>query len=232
MTSPSPSALTSIPVPTPASTSTSPIVLATVGSAVPRDELVSALVDGQATGQNLSDALAACSHHSAAAAQWRAYHLIGDVLRAPGSSALPANAAFVSRFSARLALENPAFTAPAAPAAPAALPANPERQRSVAANDGHFRWKLAAGFASLAAIASVGWNLAGLSAVGGASQLARGEPVQQIIVASPQGPVVRDARLEELLAAHRQLGATSALQDPAGFFRNATFEPAPAGPAR
>ena len=41
---------------------------------------------------------------------------------------------------------------------------------------------------------------------------------------SPQGPVVRDARLEELLAAHKQFGATSALQEPSGFLRNATFD--------
>jgi sigma-E factor negative regulatory protein RseA len=36
--------------------------------------------------------------------------------------------------------------------------------------------------------------------------------------------MLRDARLDELLAAHRQFGGTSALQTPAGFLRNATFE--------
>ena len=36
--------------------------------------------------------------------------------------------------------------------------------------------------------------------------------------------MIRDPRLDELLAAHRQLGNnTSALQMPAGFLRNATF---------
>jgi sigma-E factor negative regulatory protein RseA len=35
---------------------------------------------------------------------------------------------------------------------------------------------------------------------------------------------VRDARLEELLSAHKQFGATSALQESSGFLRNATFE--------
>ncbi len=36
--------------------------------------------------------------------------------------------------------------------------------------------------------------------------------------------MIRDPRLDELLAAHRQLGnSTSALQMPAGFLRNATF---------
>jgi sigma-E factor negative regulatory protein RseA len=36
--------------------------------------------------------------------------------------------------------------------------------------------------------------------------------------------MIRDPRLDELLAAHRQLGGASALQAPAGFLRNATFE--------
>lgn len=36
--------------------------------------------------------------------------------------------------------------------------------------------------------------------------------------------MIRDPRLDELLAAHRQYGNTTALQMPAGFLRNATFE--------
>ena len=36
--------------------------------------------------------------------------------------------------------------------------------------------------------------------------------------------MLRDARLDELLAAHKQFGGISALQMPAGFLRNATFE--------
>ena len=40
--------------------------------------------------------------------------------------------------------------------------------------------------------------------------------------------MIRDPHLDELLAAHRQFGGTSALQAPAGFLRNAAFE----GPGR
>lgn len=40
--------------------------------------------------------------------------------------------------------------------------------------------------------------------------------------------MIRDPHLDELLAAHKQMGGTSALQMPSGFLRNATFE----GPAR
>ncbi|MDU7587859.1 MAG: anti-anti-sigma factor, partial [Acidovorax sp.] len=44
--------------------------------------------------------------------------------------------------------------------------------------------------------------------------------------AGPDGQQVmlRDPRLDELLAAHKQFGSTTALQMPAGFLRNATFE--------
>jgi sigma-E factor negative regulatory protein RseA len=38
--------------------------------------------------------------------------------------------------------------------------------------------------------------------------------------------MIRDPRLDELLAAHKQFGGASALQQPAGFLRNATFQPA------
>ncbi|MCZ8254264.1 MAG: anti-sigma factor, partial [Polaromonas sp.] len=93
-----------------------------------------------------------------------------------------------------------------------------------AANDGNFRWKLVAGIASLAAVSAIAWNATGLLAPATAPQLAQAPVSQQVVVASPQGPVVRDARLEELLAAHKQLGGTSALQEPSGFLRNATFE--------
>ncbi|MEK9803379.1 MAG: anti-anti-sigma factor, partial [Curvibacter sp.] len=36
--------------------------------------------------------------------------------------------------------------------------------------------------------------------------------------------MIRDARLDQLIAAHQQQGGSSALQMPAGFLRNATFE--------
>ena len=94
----------------------------------------------------------------------------------------------------------------------------------VAANDGSFRWKLVAGVASLAAVSVIAWNAAGLLSPTSAPQLALAPELQQVVVASPQGPMVRDARLEELLAAHKQLGGATALQVPSGFLQNATFE--------
>jgi sigma-E factor negative regulatory protein RseA len=104
------------------------------------------------------------------------------------------------------------------------------------ANDSAGRWKLMAGLASMVAVAVVGWHLAsGDASLQAAPQLAAAPAGSSAMVASTAfmestgvaGPVVmlRDARLDELLAAHKQFGGTSALQMPAGFLRNATFEP-------
>jgi sigma-E factor negative regulatory protein RseA len=45
-----------------------------------------------------------------------------------------------------------------------------------------------------------------------------------VAVSTGQGVVIRDARLEELLAEHRQHGGMSALQMPTGFIRGATYD--------
>jgi sigma-E factor negative regulatory protein RseA len=49
-----------------------------------------------------------------------------------------------------------------------------------------------------------------------------------VLAGGQGGLMIRDPNLDEFLAAHRQLGGASALQTPAGFLRNATFE----GPTR
>jgi len=93
-----------------------------------------------------------------------------------------------------------------------------------AANDG--RWKIAAGFASVAALAALTWNVVAPTATSTAPQMAA-TPATVIPVAvtePPRGNMVRDPSLDKLLAAHRQLGSATVLQQPAGFLRNATFE--------
>ena len=45
-----------------------------------------------------------------------------------------------------------------------------------------------------------------------------------MVVNTTQGPLIRDAQLEALMAEHRQNGGMSALQMPAGFLRNATYD--------
>ncbi|WP_349280664.1 sigma-E factor negative regulatory protein [Polaromonas hydrogenivorans] len=200
-------------------------------SSMTTSELLSALADDQLGEEEFAAALDACGHDESALDCWAAYHLIGDVLRSPAGPRAPmavgAELAFVSRLNKRLAQE-PLITAPPVlnktlPAAPLQPAAGRIHHRGPASNDGNFRWKLVAGVASLAAVSAIAWNASGLLAPASVPQMAQASS-SQIVVTSSQGPVVRDARLEELLAAHRQFGAASALQESSGFLRNATFE--------
>jgi sigma-E factor negative regulatory protein RseA len=189
-------------------------------------ELISALADGQLAGEDFALALAVCDVDAEARGRWEAYHLIGDVLRAPGSMAPARDAGFVRRLNARLAHEPALVTATLLTLAPELMmPAGAadESQRHEAANDSSLRWKLVAGFASVTAVAAIAWN-AGSGLLSPAPQLALQEALQQVLVVSEQGTMVRDARMQELLAAHKQFGGTSALQAPSGFLRHATFE--------
>jgi len=196
-------------------------------------EFLSALTDGEISSDELGILFSAGEHRSPVRADWAAYQLIGDVLRSPGGSALLADCDFLEKINQRLALETTQITSfvPIQRAADkveiVAVPSG-VYVRGKASNDGNFRWKLLAGFASLAAVSAVGFNVLGFMAPVDAPQLAQAHepPLQRVLVASPQGPMLRDARLEELLTAHRQMGATSALQVPSGFLRNATFEAA------
>lgn len=181
-------------------------------------ELLSALADGALQGDELAQALALCGSDGATAC-WRDYHLIGDVLRAPELAGSSDSARLLLRVRGAMA-EVPVPAAPAMP--PPGLPP--------AANDPLFRWKMAAGFASLAAVAAIGWNSLSVLQEGTpqGAQLASGQPPRTAVVtemaqAGPQ-TMLRDPRLDELLAAHKQYGGASALQMPAGFLRNATFE--------
>lgn len=212
------------------------------------EQVLSALVDGELDAALLDGLLAADEGRAEVFASWHSYQVIGDVLRgnrvvataqAPGDflagvrERLRSESAPVAQpvGEGRLLVQNP----------PAALVQVP------AANDAVFRWKMVAGLASLAAVMAVSWTvLSGApSGSGGAAgpQLASASvPTQQtaapvevsaaaapsnaVVVNTGQGPLIRDARLEELLAEHRQNGGMSALQMPTGFIRNATYDAA------
>lgn len=191
-------------------------------------ECLSALADDELGDDALAALLEACEQDEAVLGCWNTYHLIGDVLRSPAQVsgvAVDAELAFVGRLGQRLAQE--AVVQPLVSATPAPASLQPAvalvHHRGPASNDSNFRWKLVAGVASLAAMSAIAWNASGLLGPATDSQLAQASSAQ-IVVASPQGAMVRDARLEELLAAHKQFGATSALQEPSGFLRNATFD--------
>ncbi|MES2281417.1 MAG: sigma-E factor negative regulatory protein [Pseudomonadota bacterium] len=185
-------------------------------------ERLSALADGELGKEELLLLLQACKDDDAAAGNWGAYHVIGDVLRSPALAAGSSSPAFLQRLNERLEDERTRMVQEPVP-----VSLNVAR-REPAANDSIFRWKLAAGFASLTAVGAIAWSSAAMMSSPPGAQLAQAPVVNQsalpvLVVASPQGPMVRDARLEELLAAHRQLGGASVLQAPSGFL-NAAFE--------
>jgi len=205
--------------------------------------VLSALTDGE-IGTHELDALLADAEHSAELhADWHAYQVIGDVLR--GSAPAVSNQspqAFVAAVSAGLQVAERPQDRPVNPAMVAHV-------RGTAANDPVMRWKMVAGFASLAAVVAVSWSVMqgapGPDAVV-TPQLAQvvapseqpAQPASPVVtesntgstsvaVSTGQGILIRDARLEQMLAEHRQYGGMSALQMPAGFLRNATYDTAP-----
>lgn len=195
-----------------------------------RRQLMSLLTDGEASAAELDEWLG----KNADDRDWRVdcagYQLIGEVLRgqAPRLDRQDRDP-LVDRIMAGLVDEAPSTALPME----AAL-SRVQADRGPAANDSVFRWKMVAGVASLAAVAAVTWSLVGSSAavpVAAGSQLAVAAPpdvaAQPVIVQTAQGQVVRDARLEQLMSEHRQFGAMSALQAPAGFLRNATYDSSP-----
>lgn len=196
-------------------------------------EHLSALADGELQGEEFAHAVAYAGTQEGQSA-WRMYHLIGDTLRS-AQVAHVADPALLGRLREQLALEPQPGAVMAVPLSEAAVERVPAAsQAREAANAAVFRWKLAAGLASLAAVAALGWStypgLGGSVAPKGA-QLAVAQPpaaAGQGFVATadaPQEPrvMIRDPRLDELLAA-QQFGKTTALQMPAGFLRNATFD--------
>ncbi len=208
-------------------------------------ENVSALADGQLQGEEIARVIDALCARDELRARWQTYHLVGDVLRSGRYLPCSDTGRFVARLQQRLAAE-PSMP----PRAQAGAVERPISRRAEAANQPVFRWKLMAGVASLAAAAAIGWNWIGSSGGaapagallaqqppqadrGTASALAASEPSSRavaptrVVVGGGGAPQVmlRDARLDEMLAAHQQAGGAS--QMPSGFLRNATFEGPP-----
>lgn len=186
-----------------------------------KQELISALADGQLRGAELARGVEAAGGSADGRASWNAYQVIGDVLRT-GSAPVAGSApeAFLSRL--QLSLQQEPALAPRIPVVAPIL----VRQQAPAANDG--RWKLVAGVASVAAVAAVGWSMWGTVAPLGQPQLAAAPSMAIPVAAQRSATMIRDPRLDQLLQAHRQFGGATALQTSSGFLHNATFE----GPAR
>ena len=190
-------------------------------------ELLSALVDGELHGEALEQALV-CAESAEGCASWELYHLVGDVLRSP-DLAHHSQHDLLSGLRAQLAQEPPLQLTPseleqvAARMEQASVPV--VALRDPAADGSVFRWKVAAGFASVAAVAALSWNLMGGSSAPQGPVLASA-PVNMstpVVVATEEGDVLRDPRLDALMAAHQQHASRASLQTPAEFLRNASF---------
>lgn len=205
-------------------------------------EQLSALVDGELALADCAELLSGFAQDELLIKKWSAYHLIGDALRSSKPAVENLDMAFAGRVQRRLSQEALPVavrqTIDAPPAMQLVLPLGNDVphlwHQPRAANDEIFRWKAVAGLACVAATAAMAWNVFGFSSGSDSAQLAsnRDRSSEQVIVASPQGPIVRDVRLNEFLAAHRQLGSTSAAQMPSAFLRNATFDAPQADGAR
>ncbi len=176
---------------------------------------------------------------------WASYHVVGDALRSHWADHA------LDRAVSNPAANTPAQAALVVAVAPVpAISPNLSAAKN-AANDSVFRWRLVAGIAAVAAVGSIIWSLAGTQPGISGAQLAQqnqqptsqsgpqqtdAQPVSPatgpatvvasaIETAAPPAVMLRDPRLDELLAAHKQFGNASALQQPAGFLRNATFVP-------
>lgn len=202
----------------------------------PADELemMSMLADGQLDDARMLAALELYESSPEARRAWLECHLIGDAMRSVHPVSSSSCEAFVLGWRARLAEASPRH---------AEEPVSLVRQdvsRPEPANDSAYRWRWVAVAASVVAVVAVSWSVFGVNraeqnAIGQMASVSPGRtevmvPKQPaaapvVVVAGPQGNVIRDPRLQEILAAHKQLGGASALHTPAGFLRNATFDP-------
>jgi len=215
------------------------------GTDVRRLEQLSALADGE-----LDDAATAlsCAHWRGDArvrATWHAYHVIGDVLRSDDLATDPArDAEFLRSLRARLVAE-PVVIAPQ-PIPWLGRQGDPSALR--AATGRADRWKVpgavAAGLVAVAGVfmltrgvepnapgeVAVARADAGVTAVPMVVGTRRGEATA-VVDGSASGPVpvsdrilIRDARLDAYLAAHKQFAGSSALGVPSSFLRSATVD--------
>jgi len=190
---------------------------------------LSELVDGEAGGPDVQRLCRAWRDDAELRERWHAYHLIGDVLRSEDLAQLAArDESFLSTVRKRLAGE-PAVLAPQ-------RAAGPSRHRG---------WltpvAVAAGFVVVAGVLVVtrvaapvgdGSSAATLASAGTplrvmpASAGVQPETMADVQTLVADGKLMRDARLERYLAAHKQYGGSSAVTVPGVVLRSsATLAP-------
>jgi sigma-E factor negative regulatory protein RseA len=198
-------------------------------------ERLSALADGEVDGAAAAAACGAWKSDVELRRTWHAWHLIGDVLRSEDlASSAEGDQAFLVALRARMAAE-PVVLAPE-PLPVATSPASSHRSAG--------RWLLpsavAAGFVMVVGTfvvlgpagtpASQAPTLARSAAPASPDGSFRQASIRES--AAPEavalnGQMIRDARLERYLAAHKQFAGTSALGVPSAFLRSATVDAEP-----
>jgi sigma-E factor negative regulatory protein RseA len=196
------------------------------------NESISASIDGELQAESSARVIDELLANAKSMDTWHVYQVVGDVLRSAELAPATDDLAFWNRLEQRLALEPPRPDNSAVVEGAGAVTPNVAAwvdTGRMGANALQFRWKVLASVACTALVAVVGSGIWLQASTSGDGQLAKGPAVEAtkevVIVADPvAGAMLRDPRLDELMAAHRQLGGHSALQVPAGFLRNATFE--------
>jgi len=192
------------------------------------NERISAMVDGDLQSDECVQILDRLREDAQSLETWHVYQVVGDVLRSPELAPTRSDMAFWEKLEQRLALE---------PDRPH-IALNSDRSTmekstpvvmanigEIVANESVFRWKVLAGVACTVLVSVVGSGLWTQTNSRISQELASVKPAAAVVVMeTPVGSMLRDPRLDELMAAHRQLGGHSALQVPAGFLRNATYE--------
>lgn len=203
---------------------------------------LSSLMDGEGDPGAAVRACGLWRDDAAARATWHRWHLIGDVLRSEDlASDSRRDLAFLQTLRARMAREPVVLAPPAEPAVPAAVAA-------VAARRSWRRWSgiaaVAAGFFvvagtvvvmnSVTPTAADAPSLAQSAPPAGVVPVVAGKTTAAAAATAPatavpaepefivvNGEVIRDARLDRYLAAHRPLGAGAAAVMPSSFDRDA-----------
>jgi sigma-E factor negative regulatory protein RseA len=214
---------------------------------LPDDRLVrlSALVDGELDTDEAGIACKDWRDSAESRSSWHAYHLIGDVLRSEDLASDPSSdLRFIEAFRSRLAQE---------PIVLALRPLQNSRVSSrssvVRSLFGGGTWRVPSALA--AGVVAVGGVLLVMRAPD--SQQGEGQASVEVARAAPQaapetgalataslaasvpsvvepevfianGKLIRDARLDRYLTAHKQFAGSSALGVPSAFLRNATAD--------
>ncbi len=204
-------------------------------------EQLSAMADGELAGPSTAHVCGQWQGSADVRATWHAYQLIGDVLRSDDLATDPASdAAFLSAFRSRLSAE-PVVLAPR----PLPTLAIADAASAAAVRGPRWSWRVPTAVGAAVVVAAAGVltltrpggspgpatgisartqapNVTTVSATPRWASPAAAEAELQTFVAS--GQVIRDARLDRYLAAHKQFAGSSALGVPSAYLRNAAVE--------